>query len=119
MAALPDDRALGVKIARAMTDNGAAYRSRRFARRLRRLEITHLRTKPYTPRTPGKAGRFIQMLLRDWADAYRYPSPAHRADEIVPWMLCYNFHRFLSAVGHWPLATRFGFAGNDVLANYR
>lgn len=72
MAALSDDRGLGVKSTRGMTDNGAAYRSRRFAkRRLRRLKIKHLRTKLYTPRTPGKAGRFIQMLLRDWADAYR------------------------------------------------
>lgn len=120
MAALPDDRALGVKIARAMTDNGAAYRSRRFARqRLRRLKITRLRTKPYTPRTPGRAGRFIQMLLRDWVDAYRYPSSAHRAGALVTWRLRYNFHRFFSAVGHWLPATRFGFAGNDVLANYR
>ena len=72
MAALPDDRSLGVKIARAMTYNSAAYRSRRFARRLPRLKITHLRTKPYTLRTPGRAGRFIQPLLREWADAYRY-----------------------------------------------
>jgi integrase, catalytic region len=46
MAALPDDRALGMKIARGMTDNGAAYRSRRFARRLRRLKIWHLCTQP-------------------------------------------------------------------------
>ena len=119
MAALPDDRAQGMKIARRMTDNGAAYRSQRFARRLRRLKITRLRTKPYTPRTPGRAGRFIQMLLRDWVDAYRYPSSAHRAGALVPWRLRYNFRRPYSAVGHWLPATRFGFAGNNVLGNYR
>lgn len=67
-----------------MTDNGAAYRSQRFARLLRRLKIKHFRTKPYTPRTNGKAERFIQTLLREWAYAYRYPGSAHRAGELAP-----------------------------------
>ena len=75
-----------------MTDNGAAYKSRRFTKLLRRLKIKHLRTRPYTPRTNGKAERFIQTLLREWAYAYRYPTSAHRSDELVPWMHHYNFH---------------------------
>ena len=100
------------------TDNGAAYKSRRFTKLLRRLKIKHLRTRPYTPRTNGKAERFIQTLLREWAYAYRYPTSAHRSDELVPWMHHYNFHRPHSATNHLPPATRLGFDGNNVLRNY-
>jgi transposase InsO family protein len=111
-------RRLGVQIAQVMTDNGSAYRSRRFARLLRRLGLRHIRTRPYTPRTNGKAERFIQTLLREWAYAYRYPSSQHRADELRPWMHHYNFHRPHSAVSHKPPASRLGFSGNNVLRNY-
>ncbi len=58
---------LGVKVARVMTDNGSAYRSFAFAQAWRRLQIKHLRTKPYTPKTNGKAERFIQTAPREWA----------------------------------------------------
>ena len=66
LAALRYYRSLGVKVERVMTDNGAAYKSRRFTKLLRRLKIKHLRTRPYTPRTNGKAERFIQTLLCEW-----------------------------------------------------
>ena len=56
-----------------MTDNGSAYRSKRFAKLLHRLKIKHQRTRPYTPRTNGKAERYIQTLLREWAYAYVCP----------------------------------------------
>ncbi len=69
LAALRYYRSLGVRIGRVMTDNGAAYKSRRFAKLLRRLKIKHIRTKPYTPHTNGKAECFIQTLLREWAFA--------------------------------------------------
>lgn len=118
LAALRYYRSLGVRVERVMTDNGAAYRSQRFARLLQRLKIKHLRTKPYTPRTNGKAERFIQTALREWAYAYRYPSSAHRADELAPWMHHYNFHRPHSATENLPPATRLGFAGYNVLRNY-
>ena len=52
-----------------MTDNGSSFRSRRYAKALRRLKIKHLRTKPYTPKTNGKAERFVQTSLREWAYA--------------------------------------------------
>ena len=79
LAALRYYRSLGVRIEHVMTGNGAAYRSRRFARLLRRPKLRHIRTRPYTPRTHGKAGRFIQTALREWAYAYCHPTSEHRA----------------------------------------
>lgn len=118
MAELRYYRSLGVRIAQVMTDNGTAYRSRRFAKPLRRLRNRHIRTRPYTPRTNGKAERFIQTLLREWAYAYRYPSSRHRADELQPWMRHCNFQRPHSATSHRPPASGLGFDGNNVLRNY-
>jgi len=118
LAALRYYRTLGVRIERVMTDNGSAYRSRRFANLLRRLRIRHIRTRPYTPRTNGKAERFIQTLLREWAYAFVYPTSNHRTSELQPWMHHYNFHRPHSAVSKKPPATRLGFDGNNVLRNY-
>lgn len=66
----------------------------------------------------GKAERFIQTLLREWAYAFVYPSSAHRTEELQPWMYHYNFHRPHSAVAHKPPITRLGFEGNNVVRNY-
>ena len=118
MAALRYYRALGVRIEAVMTDNGSAYRSKRFAKLLCRLKIKHQRTRPYTPRTNGKAERFIQTLLREWAYAYVYPNSDVRASELQPWMIHYNFSRPHSATEHRPPASRLGFAGNNVVRNY-
>lgn len=118
LAALRYYRSLGVEVEQIMTDNGSAYTSRRFARLLRRLGIRHVRTRPYTPRTNGKAERFIQTLLREWAYAFVYPNSAHRTEELQPWMYHYNFHRPHSAVAHKPPITRLGFEGNNVVRNY-
>ncbi len=111
-------RALGVRISRIMTDNGSAYRSKKFATLLRRLEIRHVRTRPYTPRTNGKAERFIQTLLREWAYAYAYPDSDARSRELPYWMVHYNFHRPHSATGNQPPISRLGFTGNNVVRNY-
>ncbi len=118
LAALRYYKSLGVRVERVMTDNGSAYKSRRFAKLLRRLGIKHIRTRPYTPRTNGKAERFIQTLLREWAYAFVYPSSRHRTHELQPWMHHYNFHRPHSAVAKKPPATRLGFDANNVLRNY-
>jgi transposase InsO family protein len=75
-------RRLGVKVERVMTDNGSSFRSRRYAKALRRLKIKHLRTKPYTPRTNGKAERFVQTSLREWAYARAYNTSEERAAEL-------------------------------------
>jgi len=118
LAALRYYKTVGVNIQRVMTDNGAAYKSHRFAKLLRRLGIKHIRTRPYTPRTNGKAERFIQTLLREWAYAFIYPTSEHRSRELQPWMYHYNFHRPHSATSHRPPITRLGFEGNNVLRNY-
>ncbi len=65
-------KCLGITVLRVMTDNGSCYRSKAFARACRRLKLKQIRTKSYTPRTNGKAERFIQTSLREWAYARAY-----------------------------------------------
>jgi len=84
---------LGVTVARVMTDNGSSYRSHAFAKSCARLGLKHIFTKPYTPKTNGKAERFIQTAMREWAYAKAYPTSAHRADELPLWLHRYNWHR--------------------------
>ena len=86
-------RAYGVKVQRIMTDNGTSFRSHRYAKALRMLKIKHLRTKPYTPRTNGKAERFVQTSLREWAYAKAYHHSEQRAAELPIWLHRYNWHR--------------------------
>jgi transposase InsO family protein len=90
---------LGVKVQRVMTDNGSAYRSKLFATALRSAGARHLRTRPYTPRTNGKAERFIQTSLREWAYAKPYPSSAARSEAIGAWIDAYNLVRPHAALG--------------------
>ncbi len=118
LAALHYYRALGVRVTRIMTDNGVAYRSKIFAKLLRRLKIRHLRTRPYTPRTNGKAERFIQTLLREWAYAYAYPNSDARSSELPFWITHYNFHRPHSSTENLPPVSRLGFTRNNVMRNY-
>jgi transposase InsO family protein len=84
---------LGITIERVMTDNGSCYRSKAFAKACRTLGLKHIRTKPYTPETNGKAERFIQTALREWAYARAYPTSDHRAAELPAWLHSYNWHR--------------------------
>ena len=84
---------LGVKIERVMTDNGSCYKSRAFAKACRELRIKHIRTKPYTPKTNGKAERFIQTCLREWAYARAYNTSDERAADLPLWTHMYNWHR--------------------------
>jgi transposase InsO family protein len=84
---------LGVTVTRVMTDNGSCYRAKAFAKACRTLGLRHVRTKPYTPKTNGKAERFIQTALREWAYAVAYPNSDHRAAELPIWLHRYNWHR--------------------------
>lgn len=86
-------RGHGVAVQRVMTDNGAAYRSKRFAAALRSKGVRHLFTRPYTPRTNGKAERFIQTRLREWAYAKRYASSGRRNAALRHFMHRYNRRR--------------------------
>lgn len=86
-------RAHGVKVHSVMTDNGVSFRSYRYAQALRLLKIKHTRTRPYTPRTNGKAERFVQTSLREWAYAKAYNHSSERADEMLPFLHHYNYHR--------------------------
>ena len=95
-------RARGVRVERVMTDNGSCYRSRLFAKALRWLAIRHIRTRPYTPRTNGKAERFIQTLLREWAYALPYRSSDARNDDLARWLDWYNRRRPHSALNAQP-----------------
>ena len=99
-------RGLGVCFERVLTDNGACYRSRRFRRLVRRLGLRHLRTRPYTPRTNGKAERLVQTTLREWAYARAYDTSAQRAEAFAPWLHHYNWHRPHASLGYNPPISR-------------
>jgi transposase InsO family protein len=90
---------LGISVERVMTDNGSAYRSKLFAAALTQAGIRHVRTRPYTPRTNGKAERFIQTSLREWAYARSYASSAERNQLIGPWTDDYNQTRPHAGIG--------------------
>lgn len=87
----------GVTAQRVMTDNGVPYRSHAFADRCQTLQIRHIRTRPYTPRTNGKAERLIQTLMREWAYAVPVSSSQQRAQLLSPYLHFYNQHRAHSA----------------------
>jgi transposase InsO family protein len=105
----------GVRIERVMTDNGSPYVSYAFRDTCQQLGIKHLRTKPFTPRTNGKAERFIQTSLREWAYAEAYLSSGQRTTALHSWLHHYNWHRPHSAVNCQPPITRLGLKGNNLL----
>ena len=97
---------LGVRIDRVMTDNGCGYVSRAFKAACLELGVRHVRTRPYTPKTNGKAERFVQTSLREWAYARPYVNSAERAAALPPFLHRYNWHRPHSALNHRPPITR-------------
>lgn len=92
-AALAYYQSLGITVARLMTDNGGCYKAFAFRDACRDLGLKHIRTRPYTPKTNGKAERFIQTALREWAYAQAYTHSDHRAAELPGWLHRYNWHR--------------------------
>lgn len=106
---------LGVTISRVMTDNGACFLSRAFARVCRQFAIKHLRIRPYTPRTNGKAERFIQTALREWAYARRYANSAIRLEHLPSWLHHYNWHRSHTSLNGKPPFSRLALPMNNVL----
>jgi len=105
---------LGIGIERVMTDNGSAYRSKLFAAALEHAHARHIRTRPYTPRTNGKAERFIQSCLREWAYARPYLSSAQRSLAAAQWTNEYNLIRPHAGIGRTTPWTRLNnLLGND------
>lgn len=108
------DRACGIQVQRVMTDNGSAYPSKAFAAASRRLGVRHLRTRPYTPRTNGKAERFIQTFLREWVYATSYATSQQRREALQDWLHHYNGHRPHNALGGRPPITRLALGQNNL-----
>lgn len=92
-AALAYYKSLGFTVQRVMTDNGACYKSLAFRDACKAHGLKHVRTRPYTPKTNGKAERFIQTALREWAYATAYENSDRRAEELPRWMHRYNWRR--------------------------
>lgn len=112
-AAVAHYRALGVIIKRLITDNGPAYRSQVFAKTCQALGIKHTFTRPYRPQTNGKAERFIQTCLREWAYGRIWANSAERTAWLPSFLTYYNARRPHSALGYKPPASRI--AGNNLL----
>jgi transposase InsO family protein len=114
-AAIADFTRRGVRIERVMTDNGSPYRSHAFRDACAKHKIRHLFTKPYTPRTNGKAERFIQTCLRQWAYAEAYSTSAQRTTALDHWLHHYNWHRPHTALKSLPPISRLNLDGNNLL----
>jgi transposase InsO family protein len=110
-AALAYYDSLGIKVERVMTDNGSCYKSFAFRRLCKRLGLKHIRTKPYTPKTNGKAERFIQTCLREWAYAQAYQHSRQRTEQLPYWLHRYNWHRPHTGIGAKTPISRLALAG--------
>jgi transposase InsO family protein len=96
----------GITVQRVMSDNGACYRSSIHAFACRALGVRHLRTRPYRPRTNGKAERFIRTLIADWAHGPIYASSHERTQALDGWIWTYNHRRPHGALNHKPPIAR-------------
>jgi transposase InsO family protein len=92
----------GITVERVMTDNGSAYVSHAFRKAIQDAGLKHKRTRPYTPKTNGKAERFIQTSLREWAYLQAFASSAARTQAMRPWLHAYNTQRPHSALAGKP-----------------
>ncbi|MBB4952470.1 transposase InsO family protein [Agrobacterium vitis] len=102
-------------VTRVMTDNGSCYKAKDFAKACKALGLKHIRTKPYTPKTNGKAERFIQTALREWAYACAYPSSEHRKAHLPQWTHMYNWHRPHGGLKSQTPISRLGLNRDNVL----
>src|SRR6059058_2715964 len=92
----------GIRVRQVISDNGAPYRSHLWITWCATHRIQHLRTRPYRPRTNGKAERFIQTMLREWAYALTYRNSEHRRTVLPRWLHHYNHTRLHGSLGHKP-----------------
>jgi len=108
-------RSLRVKVHRLLTDNGSAFRSKSFAKACRRLGIRHGFTRPYRPQTNGKAERFIQSALREWAYGIPYQHSSERTAMLDRWIHHYNWHRPHQGIGGLTPVSRLAQSRNNLL----
>jgi transposase InsO family protein len=106
---------LGVTVERVMTDNGSCYKSFAFRDTCKALALRHIRTKPYTPKTNGKAERFIKTALNEWAYARAYQTSDQRANHLPNWLHSYNWHRPHGGIGSHKPISRLGLARDNLL----
>ena len=115
-AALAYFRSLGIALKSIMTDNGACYISKLLAQACRAAGLRHLFTRPYRPQTNGKAERFIQTSLREWAYARSYQHSTVRATHLPSFLHHYNWHRPHSALDHNPPVSKLNLTMNNLLS---
>jgi transposase InsO family protein len=108
----------GITIHRLLTDNGHGYRAHAFRAACAQLGIRQRFTRPYTPRTNGKAERFIQTALREWAYARAYLNSQQRAQHLPDWLHHYNWHRPHASLNHAPPISRSGLDRNNLLTHH-
>jgi transposase InsO family protein len=108
-------KSLGVSVTRVMTDNGSCYRSKAFAAACQALAVKHITTKPYTPQTNGKAERFVQTMLREWAYATAFETSQQRQAELPNFLHRYNWHRPHASLGKKPPFARIPVNGNNLM----
>lgn len=108
-------RSLGVRIRRVLTDNGGAFRSRAFMHACRALNIRQRFTRAYRPQTNGKAERFIQSALREWAYAFTYQNSHQRGAVLDDWIHHYNWHRPHQGIGGLAPMSRLRSSRNNLL----
>jgi transposase InsO family protein len=108
-------RSLGVRPKRILTDNGSAFRSRAFAAACAQLGLRQCFTRPYTPQTNGKAERFIQSALREWAYGFAYQHSDERAQMLDYWIHHYNWHRPHQGIGGATPSSRLPKSRNTLL----
>ena len=96
----------GIQVRALLTDNGSSYRSHIFRHACQQLGIRHHRTRPYTPRTNGKAERFIQTALHEWAYAKHWKNSDERDQNLQPWTAYYNFARPHGSLNYNPPISR-------------
>ena len=106
---------LGVRIQRLLTDNGSAFRSKNFALACQELGIRHRFTRPYRPQTNGKAERFIQSALREWAYGFTYQNSSQRTAALEFWNHHYNWHRPHQGIGGVTPMSRLNASRNNLL----
>lgn len=109
---------LGITVERVRTGNGSCYKAHAFRKTCRELGIKHIRTKPYTPKTNGKAEQFIKTALNEWAYATAYHTSEQRAEDLPKWIHQYNWHRAHGGINYSKPIRRAPLDDNNLLIKH-